>query len=56
MRTFWEDEIIRILVRPYIEKLENRGEKRINVLEMGCWYGDGYELLAKISDNMEYKG
>ncbi|MBL7118368.1 MAG: class I SAM-dependent methyltransferase [Candidatus Syntrophoarchaeum sp.] len=56
VRTFWEDEIIRIFVRPYMKKLGNRGEKRIKVLEMGCGYGDGYELLAKISENMEYKG
>ncbi|MDI6885950.1 MAG: class I SAM-dependent methyltransferase [archaeon] len=56
VRTFWEDEIIRISVRPYIKKLEEEGEGRIKVLDMGCGYGDGYEILAKLSDNLEYKG
>jgi len=56
VRTFWEDEIIRIAVRPYIKKLEQEREERIKVLDMGCGYGDGYEILAKLSDNLEYKG
>ncbi|MDI6810586.1 MAG: hypothetical protein QMD80_02730 [archaeon] len=43
VRTFWEDEIIRIAVRPYIKKLEEEGEGRIKALDMGCGYGDGYE-------------
>ncbi|MEA2075941.1 MAG: class I SAM-dependent methyltransferase [Euryarchaeota archaeon] len=54
VRTFWEDEIVRIFIRPYVEKLEDKG--RIKVLDLGCGYGDGYELLAKLSDKMEYKG
>jgi SAM-dependent methyltransferase len=57
VRTFWEDEIIRIFVRPYIERIEKeRG--RIKVLDIGCGYGDGYELLVNLFDNdkMEYKG
>jgi len=55
VRTFWEDEVIKILVRPYIERIEKK-KGRIKVLDMGCGYGDGYELLAKFADKMEYKG
>ena len=55
VRTFWEDEIIRIFVKPYIERIE-REKGKIRVLDMGCGYGDGYELLANLSDKMEYKG
>jgi len=55
VRMFWEDEIIRIFVRPYIEAIEQK-KGRINVLDMGCGFGDGYGLLAALSDKIEYKG
>lgn len=55
VRMFWEDEIIRIFVRPYIEAIEQK-KGRIKVLDMGCGFGDGYGLLAALSDKIEYKG
>lgn len=55
VRTFWEDELIRILIRPYIETIEKK-KGRIKVLDMGCGYGDGYRILAELSDKMEYRG
>jgi SAM-dependent methyltransferase len=55
VRMFWEDEIIRIFVRPYIEAIEQK-KGGIKALDMGCGFGDGYGLLAALSDKIEYKG
>lgn len=59
VRLFWENEITRLLIKPYIQRLKVKGGKdKIRVMDMGCGYGDGYELLKGIRDergvNCEY--
>lgn len=57
VRVLWENEITRMLVKPYVQRLMRRKDK-IRVVDMGCGYGDGYELLRGIREeegvNCEY--
>ena len=51
VRRYWEDEITRISLRPYLQKLldRNRGlMQRLRVIDLGCGSADGYELLAGV--------
>ena len=51
VRKYWEDEITRQYIRPFLQKLiENRKKslKRLRILDLGCGSADGYELLAGI--------
>ncbi len=48
VRLFWEDDIMRLFMRPYLyplitEKLPKL--ERLRILDMGCGGGDGYDLL-----------
>jgi SAM-dependent methyltransferase len=43
-RRYWEDPIITMNLRPYISKLLNE-KNHLNILDIGCGGGDGYELL-----------
>ncbi len=43
-RRYWEDAIIAMNLRPYITRMLNEKEK-LNILDIGCGGGDGYELL-----------
>lgn len=51
VRRYWEDEITRIFLRPYLRKLIDRSEssmRRLRILDLGCGSADGYELLAGV--------
>lgn len=54
VRTYWEDELTRFVLRPFVrEKIAacaaaNRG---LRILDLGCGSGEGYELLTKIRQN-----
>lgn len=47
VRRFWEDEVMRIFLSPYLERLVARRGK-LRVLDLGCGGGDGYELLMGV--------
>ena len=53
VRRFWEDEVVRCFISPALKDLvqwkTDRGE-RVNVLDLGCGAGDGYDLLRGITD------
>jgi SAM-dependent methyltransferase len=44
VRRFWEDEVIRIFLSPYLERLMTERDK-LRILDLGCGSGDGYEVL-----------
>jgi len=51
VRRYWEDEITRQFLRPYLHKLLARIQtqmQRLRILDLGCGSADGYELLAGI--------
>jgi SAM-dependent methyltransferase len=51
VRTYWEDQLTRIALRPFLQDLvarcrrENRG---VRIVDLGCGAGQGYEILTKI--------
>ncbi|MEJ2696845.1 MAG: class I SAM-dependent methyltransferase [Candidatus Sulfobium sp.] len=48
VRRFWEDEVTRLFVRPYLKELVDekaRRLERLKILDAGCGAGDGFELL-----------
>lgn len=51
VRRYWEDEVARIDLRPFLQKLIERclGEfRRLRVLDLGCGSADGFELLTRV--------
>ncbi len=51
VRRYWEDEITRINLRPYLKGLIDRSQalmRRVRVLDLGCGSADGHELLAGV--------
>lgn len=51
VRKYWEDEITRQYIRPFLQKLiDNKKQslKRLRILDLGCGSADGYELLSGI--------
>lgn len=51
VRRYWEDQITRTVLRPFLndlveEKISNM--ERLRILDLGCGSGDGYELLSTI--------
>lgn len=51
VRRFWEDEVSRIFLYPYLKKfMENcfRLSKPLRILDLGCGAGDGYEFLTSL--------
>jgi len=51
VRTYWEDQLTRSVLRPFLSKLvthrQNQG-KKLRILDLGCGTGQGYELVTKI--------
>ncbi|ODS33833.1 MAG: hypothetical protein SCARUB_00994 [Candidatus Scalindua rubra] len=51
VRTYWEDQLTRFVLRPFLSKLvahrQNQG-KKLRILDLGCGTGQGYELVTKI--------
>lgn len=51
VRTYWEDQLTRFVLRPYLSKLvtdrQNQG-KKLRILDLGSGTGQGYELITKI--------
>ncbi|MCP5004766.1 MAG: class I SAM-dependent methyltransferase [Planctomycetes bacterium] len=51
VRTYWEDQLTRIVLRPYLSKLvadrQNQG-RNLRILDLGSGTGQGYELITKI--------
>ncbi|PPT09004.1 hypothetical protein CKA32_003106 [Geitlerinema sp. FC II] len=51
VRTYWEDQLTRIALRPFLQELverrrqDNRG---VRIVDLGCGAGQGYEILTKI--------
>jgi SAM-dependent methyltransferase len=53
VRRYWEDEITRIELRPYIKKIIDHSQKkmkRLRILDIGCGSADGFELLTGIRE------
>jgi SAM-dependent methyltransferase len=53
VRRFWEDDITRIFLRPFLRKMVERKQgrlERLRILDLGCGSGDGYELLMDVTD------
>ncbi len=51
VRRYWEDEITREFLRPYVQRLLDRcssSMRRLRILDLGCGSADGFELLAGI--------
>ncbi len=52
VRRFWEDEVTRLFIRPYLkEAMDRKTERleRLRILDVGCGGGDGYDLLMGIT-------
>ncbi|MEJ2313809.1 MAG: class I SAM-dependent methyltransferase, partial [Nitrospirota bacterium] len=52
VRRFWEDEVTRLFLRPYLKEIVDEKAKRLErlrVLDLGCGAGDGYDLLTGIT-------
>ena len=51
VRTYWEDQLTRIALRPFLHKLveSRRDEERgLRIVDLGCGAGQGYQILTKI--------
>jgi hypothetical protein len=51
VRRYWEDEITRQFLHPYLYRLIERNQslmRRIRIIDLGCGGADGYELLVGI--------
>ena len=51
VRRYWEDEVSRQFLTPYLVKLieHAKGEmRRVRIMDLGCGSADGFELLAGI--------
>ena len=48
VRTLWEDQARRRLLRPHLQRRPAGAGDPLRVLDLGCGSGQGYELLARI--------
>ena len=52
VRTYWEDQVTRSLLRPYLQELvttRSEEQRGVRILDLGCGAGQGYELLTHIA-------
>lgn len=52
VRRFWEDDVTRLFLRPYLKAIVDRKARklrRLRILDIGCGAGDGYDLLTGIT-------
>ena len=52
VRTYWEDQVTRSLLRPYLQELVTQrsdAQRGVRILDLGCGAGQGYELLTHIA-------
>lgn len=51
VRTYWEDQLTRIALRPYLRNLVDRKREtaeKMRIVDLGCGAGQGYQILTKI--------
>lgn len=51
VRSYWEDQLTRLTLRPYIAELVDRkrdAQEKVRILDLGCGAGQGYQLITKI--------
>lgn len=51
VRKYWEDQLTRFALRPFLSKLvahRQKQGKKIRILDLGCGTGQGYEIITKI--------
>ncbi len=51
VRTYWEDQLTRIALRPFLGELVERrcqNDRGVRIVDLGCGAGQGYEILTKI--------
>lgn len=51
VRTYWEDRLTRIALRPFLLELVEECRKqsrRVRIVDLGCGAGQGYEIITKI--------
>ncbi|MGK7886818.1 MAG: trans-aconitate 2-methyltransferase [Crocosphaera sp.] len=54
VRTYWEDQLTRIVLRPFLRNLVEiqRSEGQgMRIVDLGCGAGQGYDILTKIDYN-----
>ena len=52
VRRFWEDQVTAIFLRPFLNDLvarKNKRLERIRILDIGCGSGDGYDLITGVT-------
>ena len=55
VRKYWEDMFIKLMLRPFIEKLLEKRDM-LRVVDMGCGSGEGFKLLTHIPVGVKVEG
>jgi SAM-dependent methyltransferase len=53
IRTYWEDQLTRIALRPFLRELVERRRQQnrgLRIVDLGCGSGQGYEIVTKIDN------
>jgi SAM-dependent methyltransferase len=51
VRSYWEDQLTRLTLRPFLAKLVEQKrdrQEKVRIVDLGCGAGQGYELLTQI--------
>ena len=52
VRTYWEDQLTRIVLRPYLAQLvarKRQAHEKLRIIDLGAGTGQGYDLLTRIA-------